>query len=56
MNPVELIEDVKEHYSEHLEMSDDPSSFIIGVLAYKVSSLQSYVEYLEKRLEYANRV
>ena len=54
MNAKDLIQQVEKTCSEYLEMTDDPSALVAGVLAHKVIQLQDYIEYLEKRLKYGN--
>lgn len=55
MTAAEVIRQIQEDLSEWIEMSDDPSMFIAGVLAQKVVSLQGHVEYLERRIENAKK-
>lgn len=55
MNAEQVIKEVEENASEYLEMVEDPSTLIVGILANKVSKLNQYIEYLEKRLEYVSR-
>jgi flagellar biosynthesis chaperone FliJ len=55
MNANEIIREVQENASEYLEMVDNPEAFVSGVLATKIVKLQNYIEYLEKRLDYANK-
>lgn len=50
MNAEEVIREVKEHAYEWLEMSDNPAEVMVGILAYKLAHITSYVEYLEKRI------
>ena len=54
MTAEELIREVHENASEWLEMADDPSAFVAGVLANKVVKLMDHIHYLEKRLEYVS--
>lgn len=54
MNAKDVIHEVQKNCAEYLEMTNDPSAFVAGVLAHKVIKLQEYVEYLEKRLVHAN--
>ena len=54
MNADQIILEVQENASEWLEMSDEPFAIVAGVLANKVISLQSHIEYLERRLKYAS--
>ena len=55
MTPQEIIKQVQEDASEWLEMTDDPSTIVAGILANKVIKLQDHIEYLEKRLNYVSR-
>lgn len=54
MNASELIEQVQENASEYLEMSNDPSTMVAGILALQVLKLREHIEYLERRLEYVS--
>jgi len=54
MKAEDVIRDIQYKYSEHIEMEKCPATFVAGVLANKIISLQNHVEYLERRLEYAN--
>lgn len=51
MNASEVIREVQEDASEWLEMSEDPAALVAGILANKIVKLNSYIEYLEKRLD-----
>ncbi len=55
MNANEIIREVQENASEWLEMVANPEAFVSGILANKIVSLQNHIEYLEKRLDYANK-
>ena len=50
MTPEDIIRQVQENASEYLEMTEDPATFVAGILANKIIQLTSYIEYLEKRL------
>ena len=50
MNASEVIREVQENASEWLEMVENPAELVAGILAQKVVTLQSYIEYLERRL------
>lgn len=54
MNSEDVIREVQEKASEYLEMIEDPSTLVVGMLAYKIVQLNNYIEYLEKRLKYVN--
>ena len=43
---LKLLNEIKDKYSEWLEMSEDPSHFIVGVLANKVVDMQERIDYL----------
>jgi len=47
----QLIEKIEFDFSEWIEMSDNPSDFVAGILANKVISLQEYIAFLEKRIQ-----
>lgn len=47
----EMVLDIREKYSEYLEMIEHPDLFVIGVLSNKIIQLEDYVEYLERRLK-----
>lgn len=51
MNAKDIIEQVQKDAAEWLEMTDDPATFIAGILANKIITLQSYIRYLERRLK-----
>lgn len=51
MNAEQLIREIQENASEWLEMTPDPATFIAVVLANKIIELNSYIEYLERRLK-----
>lgn len=51
MNAIEIISELKDKYSEWLEMSDRPHEFIMGVMANKIIKLEGHIEYLERRLK-----
>ncbi len=52
MTAYELIKQVEEEAIEWIEMSDDPYRVVSTVLANKVISLKSYIQYLERRLNH----
>ena len=54
MNATDVIREVQETASEWLEMTDDPTALLVGILANKIVSLQDQIEYLEKRLKYVS--
>lgn len=56
MTPQDIIKQVEEDASEWLEMSEDPAAMVAGILAQKVINLNSYIEYLEKRVRHVPRV
>lgn len=51
MTGAEVIRKVQEDASEWLEMHENPAELVAGILAYKVASLNNYIEYLEKRID-----
>ena len=52
MTAAELIEQIQKDAGEWLEMVENPAELVAGILANKVVSLTSYIEYLEKRLKH----
>ena len=50
MNINDVINDTIDECYEYLEMSDDPSTYLMGLLANKIIKLNEQIEYLEKRL------
>lgn len=55
MNVSDVINETIDEAYEWLEMSDDPSNYLMGLLANKIIKLKDQIEYLEKRLENADR-
>ncbi len=55
MTSQELIDQTIEQSYEWLEMSNDPTYLMVGILANKVIKLQDHIEYLEKRLQHVSR-
>jgi hypothetical protein len=55
MNAEDVIKEVQENLSEWIEMSEDPATFVAGVLANKVIRLKDRIDFLEKRLKYVQR-
>jgi len=55
MTPEDVIREIEESASEWIEMSENPSYLIAGILAKKIIALNSHIEYLERRLEYDSR-
>jgi len=51
MTADEVVQQLKENASEWLEMTEDPTALLVGILANKIVSLYDQVEYLEKRLK-----
>jgi hypothetical protein len=54
MNATDIIKDTQAYASEWLEMSDNPDAIVSGILANKIVSLLSYIEYLEKRIKHGS--
>lgn len=52
MNAENILNDVREKYSEYLEMHKNPDALVSGILAIKIVNLMKHIEYLEKRLEH----
>lgn len=50
MNAGQVIREVVEAAGEYLEHSENPDAMVSGILATKIVNLQSYIEYLERRL------
>ena len=55
MKADQIITQVREDASEWLEMSNNPDALVSGILANKIIKLESYIEYLERRLKYENK-
>ncbi len=55
MNVNDVINETIDEAYEWLEMSEDPSNYLMGLLANKIIKLKDHIEYLEKRLENADR-
>jgi hypothetical protein len=55
MNAQQIISEVQERASEYLEMSQDPAMFVAGILANRIIELNNHIEYLERRVSYAER-
>ncbi len=47
-----VIKQVQEQASEYLEMHENPTELLVGILAGKVVRLQEYIIYLERRLKH----
>lgn len=47
----ELINEVKEKYSEHLEMCDDPNELLVKILAVELINCYNLNTFLKKRLK-----
>jgi hypothetical protein len=56
MKPEQIIKKVQEDASEWIEMCEEPATLVAGILATKLSNLMEYVDYLEKRIDYENRL
>ena len=54
MTSQELIRDTIENASEWLEMTNNPTAMVVGILANKIIKLQDHIEYLEKRLQHVS--
>ena len=54
MNAEDIIKQVQEDAAEWLEMEENPAALIAGILAGKIVKLNNYIEYSEKRLNYAS--
>ncbi len=54
MSADKIIEEIREQYSEWIEMSEDPATFVAGVLAIKIIKLNEHIEYLERRLDHVS--
>jgi hypothetical protein len=52
MNHSQVIKEAYEKASEWLEMSENPSTIVEGILASKIVELTARCEYLEKRLDF----
>ncbi len=47
MNVHEIIKEVEKNASEWLEMSEDPTTMVVGILANKIVKLNEYIKFLE---------
>jgi len=56
MKPEQIIRKVQDDAAEWIEMCEEPATLVAGILAKKLSNLMEYVDYLEKRIDYENRV
>lgn len=54
MTPQDLISKAKIDYGEWLEMSSHPDQMLNGIFANRILALNEKIEYLEKRIQYAN--
>lgn len=51
INAESVIREVQEDASEYLEMVENPTDLVVGILANKVVKLTEYIVYLERRLK-----
>ena len=54
INAASVIREVQEDASEYLEMLENPTDLVVGILANKVVKLTEYIVYLERRLKNDN--
>lgn len=54
MTPQQVIDEVKEYAAEWLEMSDNPSAMVEGILAKVIIEQISKIEYLQRRLDHVS--
>lgn len=54
MTGADIIKEVQENASEWLETVDEPRDLLVAILANKLSTALSYIDYLEKRLKYVS--
>ncbi len=54
MTSQQVITSVYEYAGEYIEMVDNPTALVVGLLANKIVELDEYIQYLEKRLEHEN--
>lgn len=52
MTPADVIRQAQEDASEWIEMSDNPSQIVVGVLATRIVNMSNYINYLENRLKH----
>ena len=52
MKELDIINEVRELYSEWLETSKDPAWLLAGILAGKIVKLNEEIVYLKRRLEH----
>ncbi len=49
MKANDIINEVMDNASEWLEMTENPTALVVGILANKIVKLNEYIEYLEKK-------
>lgn len=55
MTAKNILSETYDLISEYAEMIDNPSALVAEVLSHRVFRLESKIEYLHKRLDYAER-
>lgn len=55
MDPNDIINEVIDSAGEWLEMTEDPATLVVGILANKIVKLNQHIEFLEKRVKYVSR-
>jgi hypothetical protein len=50
VNAADIVRQAEAYASEWIEMSENPATVVVGVLATKIVHLQEHIDYLEKRI------
>lgn len=51
MTPNSIIENTKQELAEWIDMADDPYKVVCNCLAKKISQMEEYIVYLERRVK-----
>jgi hypothetical protein len=51
MTAEQVITAVYDHAAEYIEMTNNPTALVVGIMAHKIVELEDYIQYLEKRLK-----
>jgi hypothetical protein len=54
MRHQQVITDVCLHASEWIEMVENPTALVVGIMAHKIVELEDYIQYLENRMKSEN--
>lgn len=52
--PESIIKEIEEEFSEWIEMTNDPATFVAWVLAKRIIKQSDKIDYLQRRLKYAS--